>query len=339
MIADGKRDLSLDFVKGLLVVLMLAFHTGSLFMADSQSLWILNEVLLNFVSGSWVFLSGYLVAVRYGNRVQSDISGDRKHLMFRGAKLIGIYALLNVGIGGLRLHPGFTGHFDISTIARTMFYGGGESTSFGVLLGIGYFLICAPLFLYLQHRTRMFTWFVLIGTSIASLVLIIIPPNLWLILCGLAGMTLGFWFDAAMISRITRTTFRLTLLLAVSLVGAATHYTLLFMSAFTRDNLFVYLLGVVSMVTLLYVSHRWCQPHSYIDEWIRLLGRYSLICYVLQMGILWGLWWLVSLLAITASFTLALATSLLVLIVIVWLMDRLISEHQAFKKVYGYAFH
>ena len=339
MIVDGKRDLSLDFVKGLLVVLMLTFHTGSLFMADSQGLWILDEVLLNFVSGSWVFLSGYLVAVRYGNRVQSDISGDRKHLMFRGAKLIGIYVLLNIGIAGLRLHPGFTGHFDIPTIARTMFYGGGESTSFGVLLGIGYFLICAPFFLYLQYKTGMLTWFVLIGVSIASFVLMVIPPNLWLVLCGLAGMTLGFWFDAAMIALITRTTFRLTLLLVCSLVGAAIHYILLFMSVFTRDNLFVYLLGVISMVTLLYISHRWCRPHSYIDEWSRLLGRYSLICYVLQMGILWGLWWLMSLLAITVSFALALAMSLLVLIAIVWLMDRLISEHQAFKKVYGYAFH
>jgi hypothetical protein len=339
MIADGKRDFSLDFVKGVLVVLMLTFHTGSLFMADNHGLWILDEVLLNFVSGSWVFLSGYLVAVRYGKRVQSDISGTRKHLMLRGAKLIGIYALLNVGIAGFRVHPGFTGHFDIPTIVRTMLYGGGETTSFGVLLGIGYFLICAPLFLHFQHKTGMFTWFVLIGTSIASLVLISIPPNLWLILCGLVGMTLGFWFDAAMIARITRTTFGLTLLLVFSLVGAATHYTLLFLSAFTRDNLFVYLLGVVSMVTLLYISHRWCQPHSYIDEWLRLLGRYSLICYVLQMGILWGLWWLMSLLAITVSFILALATSLLVLIAIVWLMDRLISEHQAFKKVYGYAFH
>ena len=136
MVADGNRDLSLDFVKGFLVFLMLTFHTGSLFMADSQSLWILDEVLLNFVSGSWVFLSGYLVAVRYGNRVQSDISGARKRLMFRGAKLIGIYTLLNVGIAGFRLHPGFTGHFDIPTIARTMFYGGGETTSFGVLLGM-----------------------------------------------------------------------------------------------------------------------------------------------------------------------------------------------------------
>lgn len=339
MIVDGKRDFSLDFVKGLLVVLMLTFHTGSLFLADSQRLWMLDEVLLNFVSGSWVFLSGYLVAVRYGNGARSDISGDRKHLMFRGAKLIGIYALLNVGIAGLRVHPGFIGHFDISTIARTIFYGGGETASFGVLLGIGYFLICAPFFLYLQHKTGMFIWFVLIGSSIGSLVLIVIPPNLWLILCGLAGMAFGFWFDAAMIARITRTTFRLTLLLIFSLAGAATHYSLLFMSAVTRDNLFVYLLGVVSMVTLLYISHWWCRPHSYIDEWSRLLGRYSLICYVLQMGILWGLWWLMSLLVITISFTLALATSLVVLIAIVWLMDRLISEHQAFKKVYGYAFH
>ena len=84
MAADGKRDFSLDFVKGLLVVMMLTFHTGSMFMADSQGLWILDEVLLNFVSGSWVFLSGYLVAVRYGYSVQSDISGDQKRLMLRG---------------------------------------------------------------------------------------------------------------------------------------------------------------------------------------------------------------------------------------------------------------
>jgi|SRR5215813_8609819 len=338
MIAGGKRDNSLDFVKGVLVLLMLIFHAGNLFMRDSHALWLLDEVLLNFVSGSWVFLSGYLVVRRYGNEVQFGISRVQRRLMLRGAKIIGLFVLLNAAMAGLGLHPGRTGSYDMPTMAQILFYGGGQLTSFEVLLGIGFLLIVAPFCLYLQHKTGLFTWLVVIAISMTSVLSVIVPPNYWLILCGLCGMTIGFWFDEGRIARITRMKLGLTLLLGFGLVGVVSHYTLLILRAFTRDNLFVYLLGVVSMVTLVYISHRWLQPHSHVDEGVRLLGRYSLVCYVLQMGILWGLWWLSYSVAIPASFGLSLSTSFVILFLVIWLIDRLISDHQVFKKIYGYAF-
>jgi hypothetical protein len=338
MIADGERDSSLDFVKGILVVLMLTFHAGGLFIADRQALWLLDEVVLNFVSGSWVFLSGYLVVLRYGSRAQSDLAKVRSRLMIRGMKIIGLYTLLNVVIGGLGLRHRSIVDYNMWTIGEILFNGGGERASFGVLLGIGYLLLFSPFLLLLQRKTGAFTWLVVIATIIVSLPGVSVAPNLWLILCGLVGMALGFWFNEGRIAEGARRSLGPPLLLAFCLAGAAIHYTLFFLWAVTRDNLLVYLLGVVSVVTLIFISHRWRQPPSHVDEGIRLLGRYSLVCYVLQMGILWGLWWLASSIAMPFSFVFASAASLAILLLIIWLIERLICAHQTFKKMYSYAF-
>jgi len=256
----------------------------------------------------------------------------------RGAKIIGAYILLNIVIVGLGWSPRRPVEYDLSTITRIFSYGGGEATSFGVLLGIGYLLLLAPYCLSLQHKSGMFIWLVVIATCITSSLDITISSNLWLLLCGLAGMTIGFWFDGSKIQRITRDPTGCVYLFVFGLLGATTHYTLFLLSGVTRRNLLVYLLGVISIVTIVYAAHRWYQSRGYFEEWVRLLGRYSLTCYVLQMGILWGLWWLASSLETSISFPIALVVSFGILEFIVWSENWLVCNHQAFAKIYSYAF-
>ena len=55
------RDLALDFVKGILVVFMVIYHAMNIFSSAGFE----SFRYIRFVSGSFLFISGYVIALFY----------------------------------------------------------------------------------------------------------------------------------------------------------------------------------------------------------------------------------------------------------------------------------
>ena len=96
------RDLSLDFVKGFLVICMVIYHTISYFTTAGYD----GIKYLRFVTGSFIFISGYIVAVFYRRKFELDNKTTFKRLVIRGLKLLLIFTFLNIiiNLSGIKSH-------------------------------------------------------------------------------------------------------------------------------------------------------------------------------------------------------------------------------------------
>src|SRR5215212_9205486 len=78
--ARGQRDLGLDFVKGVLVIVMVAYHVLDYFVVGADLLY----RYLHFVSGAFIFTTGYVVAGFYKDKYVKDKARTSKRLISRG---------------------------------------------------------------------------------------------------------------------------------------------------------------------------------------------------------------------------------------------------------------
>ena len=90
--AVAVRDMPLDAVKGILVVLMVVYHAMNIFSTAGAE----DYAHIRFVSGSFIFVSGYIVASFYYARFKADWGDTSKRLVLRGVKLLALFTLLNV---------------------------------------------------------------------------------------------------------------------------------------------------------------------------------------------------------------------------------------------------
>src|SRR5215471_235911 len=88
------RDLILDFVKGILVIVMVIYHVMNVFSTASPEAF----GYIRFVSGSFIFISGYIISVFYEQRFQTDGTSTSKRLAVRGLKILFIFTILNIFI-------------------------------------------------------------------------------------------------------------------------------------------------------------------------------------------------------------------------------------------------
>src|SRR5262249_37814346 len=88
------RDLILDFVKGILVIVMVIYHVMNIFSKASPEAF----GYIRFVSGSFIFISGYIISTFYEQKFQTDRVGTSKRLVVRGLKLLFIFTVLNIAV-------------------------------------------------------------------------------------------------------------------------------------------------------------------------------------------------------------------------------------------------
>lgn len=81
------RDLTLDLVKGVLVVLMVVYHAMNIFSTAGPN----EYAYVRFVSGSFVLMSGYIVARFHEARFKADWRGTSRRLVVRGLKLLMLF--------------------------------------------------------------------------------------------------------------------------------------------------------------------------------------------------------------------------------------------------------
>lgn len=284
------RDAGLDFIKGVLVILMMAYHAAVFFIRDPLSKSFMLDIALDFVSGSWVFLSGLLVSSSYRMKFSADPSSITLRLWIRATKILAVFFALNAVIYWYHLIPHPSKTLSPQVIGDILWYGGGDLASFEVLVGISYTLFLSPVVLGLRKWGPVF-----VAVIVGACVLVVmsggrLSANGWFVMCGLGGMLCGYLFSNAWLRTMCQTAGGQTGGLICAILATVVYYTLEIAFGYTRADVYVYLLGVTSIFFAMYFSYSWVVPNSTVDYILRLLGQYSLVCYIGQMGLLWGLY-------------------------------------------------
>jgi peptidoglycan/LPS O-acetylase OafA/YrhL len=273
--AAPPRMAFLDITKGILVVLMVVYHS-----LNYTNQYHLGFRYLSFLPPSFILITGFLISHVYGVRYRR---GDRllvKRLLVRGAKLLVLFTALNI-IAQFVRSPAYGQTIGVVTLFQRwdqiFFLGSERAAVFEVLLPIAYLLLMAPLFLWLAHRHRVllpaFALCLVAGCTFLERQETLLL-NLNLISAGVLGMMAGqFISKPAILGRYVW--FAFAAYLAYFPLGLAKGYIYL-----------VQLIGAsVALALVCGLSVRLGDTGWWQQRFIR-LGQYSLMAYIVQIGIL-----------------------------------------------------
>ena len=264
----------LDWTKGALVLFMVVYH------AINYSVYRpLSFRYLSFLPPSFVMIAGLVVGSVYAARYDMGSWKPYVRLMIRGIKLLLIFVVLNLGLCIVRERD-LIGGFMVFTDRAGMIFlsGNGREGIFEVLLPIAYFLLLAPLLLWL--RSRVASAIPVCGFAVFVLCVVLEERgvdslNLTLLSAGILGMTLGL----IPIEAIDHFSRKWTRVLLIYIFYQICRW-------FIGDIYPVEMFGAAVSVFLIYT----CALHLNMAAWtgrqMILLGRYSLLGYLLQIGFL-----------------------------------------------------
>lgn len=266
------RDESLDWVKGLLVVLMVVYHS-----LNYSPYHPLAFDYLAFLPPSFIFLAGFLLTNSYLGRY--DVTDWRLHqrLVMRGAKLILLFTALNLGLYLIAVGPAAVVRF-AENVQSIYIVPGKRAASFPILASIGYLLLLGPLLL------RIGSWSRWVLPTVASALLMLCLVMEWK---GFVGYHLGMIsygimgtaFGLLPLERVTR--FARKWLIVVLLYGLYRTG-----SYFIGEPYAMQLMGVLTGLLMLYSLALALPAKTHVYRQIVLLGRYSLFGYIIQLGII-----------------------------------------------------
>ena len=273
-----QRDASFDAVKGMLVLLMVVYHVLSI----TTNAGFEGFRYLRFVSGSFIFISGF-VAVRFmwDRFSQAPVKTSRR-LVGRGVKVLLIFTALNLAIHASGFGNAAKEQLGIDGFARhaAALYvaGDGRLSSFLILLPIGYLLILAPLYLAMAMRNPRL---VPAGLLLACLAIGIgnTSPSAVteFLLIGGCGLCLGtpVWAHRVFAPiRLPAFVILLSLALALWLAGRY------------GSPLALYIVGVVVVLKFVIDAVRLAPPAAWWFRNVVLIGQYSLMAYVAQIALI-----------------------------------------------------
>jgi peptidoglycan/LPS O-acetylase OafA/YrhL len=264
------RDDALDFVKGMLVLVMVLYHWLNYYIGLG---WF-GYRYLRFLTPSFLLITGFLISRVYLRRYAGDSPDLRRRLVQRGAKLLVLFVALNAlawVTSASLLDPSLAN-------ATAVFVRGTGRAAFDILVPIGYFLMLAPLVLFVSARTGLS-----LTVPAAAVLLVTIGLNhfdvsnshLELVAIAFVGLAAGASSD----DRIEQTLPRPWVLVAVYVP---------YLVAITAWNVLypLQVVGVCLSIMLLYtLGARW-KGLPAVFRCIVDLGRYSLLCYIAQIAIL-----------------------------------------------------
>lgn len=276
-----ERNTALDFTKGALVLLMVLYHWINYFVSVDG--WFYKY--LRFITPSFIFITGFLVASVYLTRYR--IGDPRLHLrlVHRGLKLLVLFTLLNLAVSIVLPRGGADGGRGIDAFlqnaAAIYGSGNGKGAAFSVLVPISYVLVLSSFllwpakffkpFLPLVCGLLFFCIFVLDQKGVAS-------ANLELVTIGILGIILGL-----IPSRSIDCLAERPALLAAAYVGY------LIMLTLWQEIYPLQVMGVCLSLMLIYVIGGKTGGWRTFSVEVQLLGRYTLLAYIAQIAVLVGL--------------------------------------------------
>jgi len=270
--APAVRDLTLDLVKGELVVVMVVYHAMNIFSTAGPD----EYAYVRFVSGSFVLMSGYIVARFHEARFKADWRGTSRRLIVRGLKLLMLFTLLNLLINLTGIGNPNKVQLGIQRYTSTLFevYVAGEPrfASFQILLPIAYMLVAAPALLVLGRLSK---WLFAAGFAMAFAASLfgIESANLDFAVLGAIGLSGG------MLTNAMEKPFAVT---GVWRIGGSLLASVVLMK-YLSANLATYAVGTMVILKLLYDLSKAAGQGSRPTRALILLGQYSLVCYIAQI--------------------------------------------------------
>jgi hypothetical protein len=165
-----------------------------------------------------------------------------------------------------------------------------------------------------------------------------VPGNLWIMLCGLVGMSIGETIWPVFIRTIRSSLARRRITNGVIISAVAAYFIVQSELGFNRIDLPVYLWGIPSIVALFYLAYGWFLSMPTLSSWLQLLGRYSLISYIVQMALIQLVKSLQSSLAVAFSFWLIFGVVLFTMGLMIAALDREIRKRKTLQKSYQFVF-
>jgi peptidoglycan/LPS O-acetylase OafA/YrhL len=272
------RILEYDFVKGTLVVLMVLYHWLNYF-GGSHSYY---YRYLRFITPSFIFITGFLISVRYFARQQSDSSDIALRLAHRGVKLFALFIALNIGVsfvvtsGNTKLE--LVSHVWNSFLGVNPGEVGSHAklVSFYILIPIAYLLLLSAMLLVARKRCRR-SFEIACALCLVGICILAVSgmqnSMLEMLTIGLLGTMTGY-LPAARISSYLSHRIAFFAIYACYIVSV------------TLWNV-VYplqVVGVVLNVGLLYMVATNVALSFWLSAQAILLGRYSLFGYIVQIA-------------------------------------------------------
>jgi uncharacterized membrane protein len=155
------RSQAVDFAKGFLVLIMVVYHCLNYFaqqvpQTGPHSVY----AYIKFVSGGFIFISGYIVATFYAARWERDPKGVSLRLITRGLKLLALFTVISLSLSLLSVGNYRGTNYDLDNFLDHVFQiyttGYTRIVAFYILVPIAYVLMLSPLILWLQrYRTGL----------------------------------------------------------------------------------------------------------------------------------------------------------------------------------------
>lgn len=264
----------LDWTKGALVLCMIVYHSINYSAFRSMAFQ-----LLPFLPPSFVLIAGFVVGSVYSARYDLGSWKPYARLLVRGAKLLFLFAALNVGYCILQEHSFNDGLVEFADRSGTVFVSGnGRLAIFEVLLPISYFLLLVPMLLWLRSRATGAIPFCGIVVFVLCVVLErmgLSSRNLMLLSAGTLGMTLGM-IPIGTIDRFARKWIQVLVL-----------YVLFQLWWWCLgDSYAAVMFGATTSVLMLYTVALHLDMSPWYSRQMILLGRYSLLGYLAQIALL-----------------------------------------------------
>ena len=271
------RIASFDFVKGALVLVMILYHCSNYFIGLHWG----GYRYLRFLTTSFIFITGFLVSYVYLSKYSYDDPRLCRKMGLRGLKLLTLFVALNVVADrtlGMRLQLNLGDSYALREAAYAVFVEGTAHAAFDILVSISYFLLLAPLVLFISGRFRIRLWVFAAAAVMATVVAEfsgLTNPHCEMLSVAMVGLAAGtFRGDRAA-----------TLLRSPLVIIAA---YVIYAAAITVWNVTFSLqvVGVCVSVLALYTIAEVCGSSGLLQRCVIRLGQYSLLAYVAQIVVL-----------------------------------------------------
>lgn len=273
---NRKRLHEIDFTKGVLVVVMVAYHTLNYFLLGKG----IYYLYIIYVAEAFIFFSGVVCAIFYSDAYEKNRKSVQKRLIIRSAKLVSIFLLSNVVIVLTIRREDFLSKIDgknaIDIINDLLILGNPKICSFEIILPIAYLLFFCIFLLYTKKWAELIYCIYVVAYIYISIENLYMAYNIKCLYIGIGGFYSGVIFKKYSVN-LNKSIYKN---LCISL--AALYFFILIPFNFSLSSFSYYVLINIVVISLSSIGG-FINNKNYLNIVVFKFGQYSLILYLLQM--------------------------------------------------------
>lgn len=271
-----ERVQELDWIKGMLVVFMVVYHSLNYSPYPRMAFQ-----LLAFLPPSFIFITGFLISNSYLSRYGADDTRLYLRLIVRGAKLILLFTVLNLVILSLGLQRNvviadfadFVSHWRELYLVKE-----GRMASYYILVPIGYLLLLAPVLLKAYRISKRLLVALATLSALSAIVLEFrgeLPYQWSMVSVGIIGMAFGL----LPFSTVRAWGGKWGIIVPAYVIYRICSYTM-------GEPYWIQLFGVLATLMLLFCIAQALRQQAWTFQQCVVLGKYSLFGYIFQLAAL-----------------------------------------------------